>query len=306
MEISTEEINGTIKRINVVKIVYFSGTGSTARVADCFEKAFRDRGIEVLKSELRAGQKPSNEKEDLLIVLYAVHACNAPEPIYEWINSISNVVKTPAVVISVSGGGEVTPNTACRVGCIKRLQKKGYDVVYEKMIVMPSNWIVPTIEALAVKLLEVLPLKVESIVNDLLCGVIHRTKPNLLNRVLSQMGELEKIGARLFGKQIRVSKVCNACGWCERSCPRGNIKLENGIPAFGKGCVLCLKCIYGCPNRALKSGALSFVVIKDGYNLKTLEKRIPSTETINVEELAKGYLWKGIREYLLDSDVPKK
>lgn len=128
------------------------------------------------------GRKPSGITEDMLVVLYAVHASNAPEPVYEWIKSIPKVNKTTTAVISVSGGGEIPPNTACRVGCIRLLEKKGYDVVYEKMIVMPSNWIVPTMDALAVRLLEVLPAKVGNAVHDLLSGVRHRTKPMLIDR----------------------------------------------------------------------------------------------------------------------------
>lgn len=49
-------MDNTAKEINLVKLVHFSGTGGTARVADYFEKSFRDRGIEVIKCELRKGE----------------------------------------------------------------------------------------------------------------------------------------------------------------------------------------------------------------------------------------------------------
>lgn len=291
-----------MRKINNVRLVYFSGTGNTARVADCFEKSLQERDILVNKCELREGQKWPDFKEDMLLLLYVVHAFNAPEPVYEWIKSIPKVYKIPAVVISVSAGGEVTPNTACRTGCISRLQKKGYDVFYEKMIVMPSNWIVPTVEPIAVKLLEVLPSKVERVVKHILSGVKHRTRANILDIFLSALGELEKYGVRFFGKRLKVGDSCNSCGWCEKSCPRGNIQLDSGKPVFGKKCLLCTKCIYGCPKKAINPALFKFIIIKEGYSLNLLEKKIPYHEPVNIEELAKGSLWKGVRNYLLDAD----
>jgi len=71
-------------------------------------------------------------------------------------------------------------------------------------------------------------------------------------------------------------------------------------PVFENKCQLCLGCIYGCPCKALKPGISKFVVVKDGYSLKELEKRLPYEGQINVEELATGYLWIGVRKYLLE------
>lgn len=159
----------TPRKINKIKIAYFSGTGSTARVADTLEKELRGRGISVIKSEIRAGNTHSKDEEDLLILLFAVHAFNAPEIVYKWIASLPEDSRgAPTAVISVSGGGEMTPNTACRVSSIRKLEKKNYTVVYEKMVVMPSNWVVKTDDRLAIRLLEILPSKVERIADDLL------------------------------------------------------------------------------------------------------------------------------------------
>ncbi len=291
------------KAIKQVKMVYFSGTGGTAKAADCFEKVFEAHGVAVAKCQLRRGQRPSEGKEDLLVVLYAVHACNAPEPVYEWISSLQKVKGMPAAVISVSGGGEIPPNTACRVSCIRMLEKKGYEVVYERMLVMPSNWIVPTVEPLAVRLLEVLPVKVEQAVGALLTGKRHRTKPVWIDRVFSWIGELEKSGGRMFGRKIKVNEACNGCGWCERSCPGGNIRLKDDRPVFGGECLLCLKCIYGCPNKALAPGTAKFIVVKSGYDLRDFEGRTSGVGPAEVESLAKGYLWKGVKDYLLDNDT---
>jgi hypothetical protein len=152
--------------IKTVKIAYFSGTGSTARVADTFENELNRRGLPVTKSEIRGGNLHSDEKEDLLILLFAVHAFNAPRIVYQWIDSLPGAKKIPVAVISVSGVERSRPNTACRLSSIRRLKRKNYRVVCEKMIVMPSNWVMKTDDGLAIRLLDVLPSKVEHIVDD--------------------------------------------------------------------------------------------------------------------------------------------
>jgi ferredoxin/flavodoxin len=292
----------TYKDINKIKMVFFSGTGSTAVVAQTFQKCLEAHGKIVINYELNRRNTVTFNDVDMLIITYPVHACNAPEPIYEYIQAVPYVNNIPAVVISVSGGGEITPNTACRRHCIKRLEKKGFNVIYEKMIVMPSNWIVPTIDELAVRLIEILPQKIERIVNDVFSGVIRRIKPDLLNRLLSHLGELEKPCSRYFGRKMKVGENCTGCGLCEKTCPRTNITLINGRPYFSDACTLCLKCIYGCPQKSIVPGIGKFIVIKQGYNLNAAKKQVGQTKQHSVEELAKGYLWKGVKEYLLEND----
>lgn len=302
-----------VRKINRVKLVYFTGTGSTERVAESLEKELVKEHISVNRFKLQYGQHPSNfsEQEDLLMILYPVHALNAPEPIYEWIRHAEQAKGTRAAVISVSGGGETTPNTACRVHCIKQLEKKGYRVTYEEMLVMPSNFVTATDDGLAVRLLKILPSKAAKIVSNLILDVNQRTKPNLFDRFLSAVGELEKLGSKMFGKSIKVTDECNRCGWCVKNCPQGNIQLNNGKPIFGSKCVLCLKCIYGCPQRALKPGTMKFMVIPEGFKIDDIEKRTADVPPAPVEALAKGFLWKGVKDYLCDSEeitssTPKK
>lgn len=292
----------TLRKINKVKIAYFSGTGSTARVANAFEKELTGRGVSVIKSEIRKGNLLSEDREDLLVLLFAVHAFNAPGIVYKWIDSLpyNNDMPVSAAVISVSGGGEIMPNTACRVSSIRKLEKKNYRVVYEKMIVMPSNWVVKTDDGLAIRLLGVLPSKVEKIADELLTGIVRRTRPKLVDRIFSKAGEMEKTGTKFFGEKIRINGNCNGCGWCEKSCPANNISTSNNRPVFGRECFLCLKCIYGCPNKALEAGAFKFIVLNEGYDLKAIEKRMEGIEPAPVENLAKGYLWKGVKQYLLE------
>lgn len=49
-----------------------------------------------------------------------------------------------------------------------------------------------------------------------------------------------------------VDDNCNNCRNCERICPRGNIKIKNGKPAWDHDCELCFACIQWCPQEAIQ------------------------------------------------------
>ena len=76
-------------------------------------------------------------------------------------------------------------------------------------------------------------------------------------------------------------------------------------PQFSNKCHLCLGCIYGCPNKALEPKMGKFIVIKEGYSLKELEKKLPYIKQVDIETLTEGYLLSGVRKYLLDCDNPE-
>ncbi len=287
---------------NDILIVCYSGTGCSELVARTLAGAFEAQGSTAQMRMLRHGQPQDTPPHDLLVVVYAVHACNAPQAVYDWIAGVADGAGRPAAVLSVSGGGEVSPNTACRVGCIRRLRRKGYDVRYDRMVVMPSNWIVATAEPLAVKLLEALPGHMSRVAADLLSGVVRHSQPLFWDRALSALGELEKPGARLFGRHLRSKSSCTGCGWCAQHCPAGNIAMRSGRPVFGAKCHLCLCCVYGCPRHAIRPALARFVAIPQGFSLAELQAKTPWPSAVDIPALTRGYLWSGVRKYLLNPD----
>jgi ferredoxin len=182
-------------------------------------------------------------------------------------------------VIAVSGGGEVWPNTSCRVRCIKALERKGYTVNYETMMVMPSNISVATNDHLAMWLLRVLPEKISRITEAILSGKRLRTRFKISSRVLSFVSVREKQNAYRFAKGLRITAACTGCGWCERNCPRNNIRLIEEKPEFADRCIICLRCIYGCPQNAIHHRLLSFTVLPSGYDVKKILESASAEET---------------------------
>lgn len=283
-----------------IEIIYFSGTGGTKRAADSFANELTEQGISVHCHEIHAKNPYMSQDYDLLIILYPVYAMNAPRPVYEFIDKLPIADKKLAAVISVSGGGEVIPNTASRLHCIQHLKKRGYRICYEQMLIMPANCIIPTPKELSLMLLKVLPDKVSRIVTDLLTGVVRRTEPYLIDRIISVFAEAQKEGSKLYGKNIRVSSDCNGCGLCANACPTGNIKLREGKPVYAYRCCLCLRCIYHCPAKALKPNIARRFILKGGFSLKELEKELPDFQPIDVLNYPYEAGFTGLKEYFLE------
>lgn len=60
--------------------------------------------------------------------------------------------------------------------------------------------------------------------------------------------------ARKTSKFI-LSSACTGCGLCEKVCPCGAIRLENGKPVWvNSTCVLCLGCLHRCSTDAIDYG----------------------------------------------------
>lgn len=284
-----------------ILLSYYSGTGGTAMAAQQFKEAFLEKGSSCTLHHITNGASSKLEDHGMLVLLFPVHAFNAPHAVYQWIDALAVVKDIPAVVVSVSGAGEVSPNTACRVQSIQMLQKKGYQVVYDTMLIMPSNWATALEEPLAVCLLKVLPDKVKHITEDILAGKVVKGNPLAMDRLISKAGKLETFGGRMWGRTIRPQENCTGCSWCSKHCPAGNITMQNGRPEFGKKCHMCMKCVYGCPEKALKPKVFEFFVIKEGYDLKALSKKLDlySVEEVRNSEVAA--MWSGVQKYLEES-----
>jgi len=283
--------------LNKYRIVYFSGTGCTALAAKHLEKAMRERGCETGLERIAAGCDSGEMPADTLILLFPIYACTAPGPVIEWIQNLSKADGMDAAVISISGGGEISPNTAGRVSAVKMLKKKGYDVFYEDTIVMPSNIAIATPEPLSVLLLQVLPDKVQAIADGLLAGGKKRKAPLVIDRFLAWAGKAERGSAKKWGRSIKASDECDGCGLCAEQCSTGNISMTDSKPSFSDKCCMCLGCFYCCPKGALKPKTAKSMILKE-FNLKAAEEKALVSERGDASQIPAGLIWLGVKKYL--------
>ena len=301
--------------MNRVLIVYYTGTGSTELIANEVKNNLANRGVSVEMHRLTEYTKEEitlkASSGHQLILIYAVHAFNAPDIVYKWLRtlddqSVADGENKKAMIISVSGSGDMFTNTACRQPAKRLLTKKGYRVVTEAMAAMPNNWMSPTPMPVSKALIAIMPRKVNEWLDAFQQNQAYPVlSTKLIDRVMTKLGRFEAYGAVQFGKNIKVRDACNGCGWCEKHCPSGNIKLslKEGAsfptPVFDKVCDFCLGCVYGCPQNALVPGKLKFAVIPTGYPLD--EYKQPQEVALDDSALAailESGSWKGVRRYL--------
>jgi flavodoxin/ferredoxin len=286
-----------------IHIVYFSGTGGTAFAAKSLAASIT--GAKVRASEIFRDKNPKVEQGEMLVLMYPVYAADAPAPVLRWIDSIKKQEGLKAVVISVSGGGEISPNTACRVKSIRRLEKKGFIVMGEYMLCMPSNFIAPTDYDLAASLINILPQKCKKIADEIAVEKTNRKKPLIIDRIMLIFFALEKFGAKFFGRLLKADESCNGCGLCAAKCTRANIKMDKGRPKFGWKCVICMRCLYSCPKDSIyaRFPILKKAVLEKGFDLDSIVKEAKKASQENGAIEDKGYLFKGAVEYIRQDSV---
>lgn len=291
----------------ISKIVWFSGTGGVEHVSKNLSNQLLHQGninISMTMTECLNGHYLKTlESEpipaDFLYVLYPVHAFDAPEIVYKWLNILPEGNGTMAVVLSVSGGGEMWPNTSCRQKTIQRLIEKGYAVVYERMLVMPSNMLVETEPDLVSHIMRQLPLKIQDLLKDLDNGVVRRDRIKISSIWLEPISKWERKVAKRGSKLFVVNDQCSHCGCCADLCPMNNIDMvASEKPVFGDECLLCLKCYYTCPQKAIEAPSMKKWLLKT-YNIEELIKLGDNIPKKTVEECCKGFIWLGVKRYLM-------
>ena len=286
-----------------VTLAYFSGTGGTKMVADCFFDQFTELGIIAKKINIGKSVPYEPKSSDLLLIFSPVYAFRLSSIVEKWVSNLPKTLGKSVALFSVSGAGEISPNTACRTYCKNILRKKGYDFIYEKMLIMPSNIAIQAEEQMNFDLLNVLPLKTKQIIKDIQSGNKNITRPLLQDRFLPFLGRGEHLGARFFGASIHASNACNHCGLCIQNCPQKNIHMNNNTPKFGFRCVWCLKCIYACPYNALSPRLAKFTIFKDGYNIYKLKKLASQNSKEITYNSTRNFLWQGVIDYLNESST---
>lgn len=281
-----------------ITLAYFSGTGCTKEVCLCFAQQLAKKGLESKTISLENHEPGNLKPPDLLVIFSPVYAFRLASITEKWVKGLPGSSRTMVVIVPVSGGGDISPNTACTIFSRRMLKKKGYHLIYEKMIVMPSNFGTNAGDEINQQLICILPEKTKEMIEEILNGEHHFLTAKPKDRFLAMLGKGEHLGARLFGASIHPSSQCTHCGKCSQKCPTRNIKMNQGIPKFGFRCILCLRCIYSCPVHVLKPGILTSAVLKEGFHLQKYKKQESVDMSQEQTEFHLKGAWKGIHDYL--------
>lgn len=284
-----------------IAICYFSGTGNTAYVVELARDALArsGAGVELFKIEDLRGKSEDEFdpiRYDMLGIAHPVLGFDCPGFIYDFVRALPPTENKPVFLLKTAGDYHAVNHSASH--SIKRiLTRKGYDPFYDEIVAMPVNWLMAFDDQLNRQIVEAAPGRVHAAVRRIL-AYERRPLSNILplRLILKFVGYLEdRQGAKQFGRYLRAGASCTLCGKCARSCPAGNIVLNNDKVAFDNACVWCMRCIYSCPQKAIDNKYMNLFILKGGYSLSHI--RALKLEPIDFRKPQLPFWHKYFRRY---------
>lgn len=266
--------------MTTIGLFYFSGTGNTKLVAEMIRDAFikLNYSVDLIRMEDVVNKKtPLNLKDyDLIGFGSQVIGYGVPNLVKDFIKLLPNGNMKKVFVFRTAGG--VDPINYNASNFMKRtLRQLGYDVFYERIFSIGSNWIRSFSDSVVHQLYTATQKKVELMVKELILGKPRFYKTDIFTKI--GMGVVSYFSGNFFrqiGSDYLVTDACKDCGLCVKNCPAQNIVSVDGKIRFKKNCSGCLRCLYSCPKNAIQLKKYRFIPIPGGYNIKkTLERSLP-------------------------------
>jgi len=246
-------------------LIYFSPTGNILHLAKLLARHLGIQQDEILPLEFTRPDQLVQNKH--LVLLYPVHGFNAPRTVKRFVKRLPPGLYEDVSLIGV-GCTTGWVNQAVSADLRKVLSEKEYPIVFDEILAMPLTFIMDFPDQVARKLIAESEKRIEAISADLTEGNQTIVKTVFKSKLLNFLGKAEQFASRLFGLELHASKNCNSCGTCWTNCPETNIKRHhNGRPKFGFSCLMCMRCIYNCPQKAISPRFSKFMPIKNGYSI---------------------------------------
>jgi ferredoxin len=255
-------------------IYYFSGTGNTELVSGMiYEELTKCQySVHIVRIEnvLKNNLKIDFKKYDLIGIGSQVISYGTPNIVTQFIKRFPKENNKKLFIFRTAGGvAPINYNVSKHI--ISKLSNRGYDVFYERLFSIGSNWIVKFDDQIMKQLYTATKKKVSIMCKELSEGKVRILKTGPMRKLLMGIiGYLGPKAMRIVGKDYRVSKSCNHCGNCIRNCPADNIYEKKGEIKFKFSCNGCLRCAYSCPKQAISFRLFSFFLIPSGYNIKKI------------------------------------
>lgn len=261
-------------KIQLLKLVYFSPTGTTEAIIQSVARGMNQRSVELIditKPAARKQQLQTSENE-LLVIAVPVYMGRIPALFSEWLNSIK-AHNTPTVCIVVYGNRAYDDALLeLKDILIKRGCKPIAGAAYIGEHSFSSSELSCAEGRPDVSDLNHAELFGQKIIEKLQSVLLADCLPDINipgNYPYGGVTELWKIDF------IAISNSCRQCGICAAGCPVGAVDSENSSLIDIEKCILCCACIKHCPQNAktMKPGLMRDAAIR--VNEKFKERKEP-------------------------------
>ncbi len=234
-------------------ILYFSGTGNSAYVANEIGKSLSDNVLNLHQKIADSDFSPLHSETPWVIVA-PVYAWRIPRIVSDWLLR-TKLTGSPQVYFVITCAEDVG-NAECFVK--KLCTEKQMEFMGCTSIIMPTNNIAMFQTPTQTEAKMIIAAAQPSICAS--CEVIRTGKKmSPVNSPLTGRIKSRIVNPVFYSMFVRTKKFCTTekcitCGKCVRVCPLNNIQLIDGKPAWGKNCTHCMACINYCPTTAIEYG----------------------------------------------------
>lgn len=205
-------------------------------------------------------------KEKSIGFVFPVYAWGVPPIVLDFIeklqeSTVVSMVDNSAYIWCVATCGD---ETGMAVEMLKKaLHKRGLRLSATWSIIMPNVYVLLPGFGTDPKELEQKKLKDaigrialigENIIskkeeNDVHLGSLPRLKTSLVYPLFKKWG--------VDTKKWHYTDACIGCGKCAKTCPVGNIAMQDGHPLWGSDCTSCCACYHVCPTHSAQYGNIT-------------------------------------------------
>ncbi|MFU0832227.1 MAG: hypothetical protein ACFWUC_04720 [Oscillospiraceae bacterium] len=252
-----------------ILVAYFSGTGNTAYCAEYIKNHLEQPGIRIKTVSVEHLLNTDLAQYDAVIFGFPVYACDVPILMKNYLKQINPGSVSTAYLFCTAGAysGNALHHAAVRlkaVGCrvagwadvtmpgsnalaflnkdspaAKKMCSRDFSRIesLDRLIAkIRSDFAESGEHAREIRDVRV-PLKLIGIVTD---GVVHLGYTPLRKWMV---------------RKFYADDNCIRCGYCEKICPAGNIRVTDEGVRFDGSCFLCMRCVHQCPQEAIQIGS---------------------------------------------------
>ena len=258
-----------------IRLIYFSQTGNTRRIAEAMAEGFREAGHTTRLVSLKKASPQDAIAGDLLGIGTPCFSSQAPTPIKTFLQNLPMLEGRRAFVFATSGGapGRVLFDLT------RLLQARGADVVSGFLARGELHHPAPCLQGR-------FPGRPNAEdfarARRFATALIEHVSAGSPDPVAESHPDTFKPGGRFYNLVALISTDgflrrmlpeprpdparCNRCQWCVYECPVHNITLQP-YPILGDRCIRCYRCLTGCPQKAFHSDwRLGNLAILSFYN----------------------------------------
>ncbi len=254
--------------------VYWTGTGHTRHLVKEAAARLEQQGLysptlfEVKGDSLPVSLRPY----DLVVFSYPVYAFNLPGHYAKFLKKL-NLKEAKSFLILKQSGEPIALNNASSYPLIASIKRSGRPFLGEYHFLYPYNIHFRYPDDFVREILNFDGLLLDILVDDLQKGTVRRFPYNPLWHFLSFLFRIQRLGAKINSRFYAVdSSKCVLCRKCIDGCPMGNIALKEGKIVFGRECEMCMRCSFLCPKDAIGIGLLKGWKVNGSYDLAAIGK----------------------------------